>query len=152
MSSGARSALPVNPTAAIRSGRSSSPSPKLANVSVFEPMTFFAKLASKASVAMTAPFACRFHSPARNSTPNGVNGYVATRLLHMFADHQIGQRLQAMSDWLVARAEGLDRVEAVLQPVSVKNCGRKRLLVESVLRCAILLTIGTRVTRNWSYS
>ncbi len=44
-----------------------------------------------------------------------------------------------MSEWLDAHPEVLDWVEADLRPVPVvKDCGRKGLPVESVLRCAIL--------------
>ena len=63
---------------------------------------------------------------------------VQSSIFHLFADHQISQELQAMSEWLDAHPEVLDWVEADLRPVPVKDCGRKGLPVESVLRCAIL--------------
>lgn len=63
---------------------------------------------------------------------------VQNSLFHFFADHQIGQELQAISDWLDSHPEILDWVEADLQHLPVTDCGRKGLPVESVLRCAIL--------------
>jgi IS5 family transposase len=50
---------------------------------------------------------------------------IQTSVFHLFADHQISQELQAMSDFLDAHPEILDWVEADLRPVPVKDCGRK---------------------------
>lgn len=63
---------------------------------------------------------------------------VQTSIFHFFADHEIGQELQAISHWLDAHPEILDWVGADLQSSPVTDCGRKGLPVESVLRCAIL--------------
>lgn len=63
---------------------------------------------------------------------------VQSRLFHFFADHEIGQELQAMSDWLDSHPKVLDWVETDLQLLPVTDCGRKGLPVESVLRCALL--------------
>lgn len=63
---------------------------------------------------------------------------VQKSLFHFFADHEIGQELQAISDWLDYHPEVLDWVAADLQPLPVASCGRQGLPVESVLRCALL--------------
>jgi IS5 family transposase len=63
---------------------------------------------------------------------------VQNSIFHFFADHEIGQELQAISNWLDSHPEILDWVEADLQPLPVTDRGRKGLPVESVLRCAIL--------------
>ena len=63
---------------------------------------------------------------------------VQNSIFHFYADHEIGQELQTISNWLDAHPEVLDWVEADLQPLAVTDCGRKGLPVESVLRCAIL--------------
>lgn len=63
---------------------------------------------------------------------------VQNSLFHFFADHKIGQELQAISDWLDRHPEVLDWVAVDLQPFSVADCGRQGLPVESVLRCALL--------------
>ena len=63
---------------------------------------------------------------------------VQNSIFHFYADHEIGQELQAISNWLDVHPEVLDWVEADLQPLAVADCGRKGLPVESVLRCAIL--------------
>jgi len=59
-------------------------------------------------------------------------------IFDFYADHEIGQELQAISNWLDAHPEILDWVEADLQHLPVSDCGRKGLPVESVLRCALL--------------
>ncbi len=59
-------------------------------------------------------------------------------IFDFYADHEIGQELQAISNWLDTHLEVLDWVEADLRPLPVADCGRKGLPVESVLRCAIL--------------
>ncbi len=63
---------------------------------------------------------------------------VQNSIFHFYADHEIGQELQAISNWLDVHPEVLDWVEADLQPLTVTDCGRQGLPVESVLRCAIL--------------
>ncbi len=63
---------------------------------------------------------------------------VQSSIFHFFADHEIGQELQAISNGLDSHPEILELVAADLQEVKVNDCGRKGLPVESVLRCAIL--------------
>jgi IS5 family transposase len=63
---------------------------------------------------------------------------VQNSIFHFFADHEIGQELLSISNWLDSHPEILDWVEADLQPIPVTDCGRKGMPVESVLRCAIL--------------
>lgn len=63
---------------------------------------------------------------------------VQSSIFHFIADHEIGQELQAISNWLDNHTEVLDWVAADLLTVPVSDCGRKGLPVESVLRCAIL--------------
>ena len=59
-------------------------------------------------------------------------------LFDLFADHQIGRELKAISDWLDAQSELLSLVAADLGDDRVKPTGRQGLPAESVLRCALL--------------
>ena len=55
-----------------------------------------------------------------------------------YAEHEIGQELKAMSDWLDQNIDLLDWVAADVKQRNVEETGRKGLSIESVLRCAIL--------------
>ncbi len=59
-------------------------------------------------------------------------------IYEVFAPHDIGRELQAMSDWLDEHREVLDWVARDVRRRGVKPTGRSGLSVESVLRCALL--------------
>jgi IS5 family transposase len=59
-------------------------------------------------------------------------------IYEVFAAHELGRELQAMSDWLDAHREVLEPVMRDLRGRGVKPTGRSGLSAESVLRCALL--------------
>ena len=59
-------------------------------------------------------------------------------IFELFAAHDIGRELQAMSVWLDEHREVLEWVAADLRWHGLKPTGREGLPVESVLRCALL--------------
>ena len=59
-------------------------------------------------------------------------------IYEVFAPHDIGRELQAMSDWLDEHREVLDWVARDVRRRGLKPTGRSGLSVESVLRCALL--------------
>lgn len=63
---------------------------------------------------------------------------IQTSIFDMFAEHEIGRELKAMSEWLDRRRELLGRVVADLRRHGVKPTGRSGLPAEAVLRCALL--------------
>ncbi|WP_176592939.1 ISNCY family transposase [Sphingobium sp. EM0848] len=63
---------------------------------------------------------------------------IQSSLFDLFADHQIGRELKAISGWLEAHSELLTLVAADLGEAGIKDTGRQGLPVESVLRCAVL--------------
>jgi IS5 family transposase len=63
---------------------------------------------------------------------------VQASIFEAYAEHEIGQELKAMSDWLDEHTELLDWVAADIKQRNVEETGRKGLSIESVLRCAIL--------------
>lgn len=63
---------------------------------------------------------------------------VQASIFEAYAEHEIGQELKAMSDWLDEHTDLLDWVAADIKQRNVEETGRKGLSVESVLRCAIL--------------
>ena len=63
---------------------------------------------------------------------------VQSSLFDIFAEHEIGRELKAMSAWLDNHPEVLAWVERDLRPGPVEASGRKGQTVESVLRCALL--------------
>lgn len=64
---------------------------------------------------------------------------VQSSLFDIFAGHQIGRELKAMSAWLDGvGSKILDLVVADLGDVGVMETGRQGLPAESVLRCAVL--------------
>ena len=56
-------------------------------------------------------------------------------------DHEIAYELKRMSDWLDGHPELLDLIAADLQCSGGSSCGRRGMTLESVLRCAILMTM-----------
>jgi IS5 family transposase len=67
-------------------------------------------------------------------------------IYEIFSEHEIGQELKAISDWLDSHLEVLDWVLADIQREQLKATGRSGLSIESILRCAIL-----KQHRQWSY-
>jgi IS5 family transposase len=63
---------------------------------------------------------------------------VQSSIFELYADHEIGRELLAMSGWLDAHPEILDWIALDLCQADVKETGREGMSVESVLRCAIL--------------
>ena len=63
---------------------------------------------------------------------------VQSSIFERYAQHEIGNELQAMSAWLDAHPQLLDWVAGDLRTGPVQATGRKGLSTESVLRCAIL--------------
>ena len=59
-------------------------------------------------------------------------------IFELFAPHDIGRELSAMSDWLDAHPMVLDWVIEDLQRKRVKPTGRRGLSAESALRCGLL--------------
>jgi IS5 family transposase len=62
---------------------------------------------------------------------------VQSSIFDLFAAHEIGQELKAMSRWLDEQAEVVGWVAGDLGG-GVKRTGRRGLSAESVLRCALL--------------
>jgi IS5 family transposase len=63
---------------------------------------------------------------------------IQASLFDLFADHQIGRELKAMSAWLDAQTQLLTRVAADLGQAGARDTGRQGLPAEAVLRCALL--------------
>jgi IS5 family transposase len=63
---------------------------------------------------------------------------VQTSLFDLFAGHEIGRELKAMSAWLDDHRELAGLVAADLRQDGVKATGRQGLPAEAVLRCAVL--------------
>src|SRR5687768_9237185 len=63
---------------------------------------------------------------------------VQASIFDLFAGHEIGRELKAMSMWLDEHRELLGLVTAGLRRHGVKETGRCGLPAESVLRCAVL--------------
>jgi transposase, IS5 family len=63
---------------------------------------------------------------------------VQASIFDVFAGHEIGRELKAMSDWLDAHGALLGRVAADLRREGVQETGRQGLPAEAVLRCALL--------------
>jgi IS5 family transposase len=56
----------------------------------------------------------------------------------VFAQHEIGCELKAMSQWLDGQLALVGRVEGDLRRQGVRETGRRGLPAESMLRCALL--------------
>ena len=63
---------------------------------------------------------------------------VQASIFDLFADHEIGRELKAMSQWLDEHREIIGLVAEDLRRHGVKETGRQGLPAESVLRCALL--------------
>ena len=63
---------------------------------------------------------------------------VQASIFDVFAGHDIGRELKAMSDWLDAHRALLGLVAADLRRDGVQETGRRGLPAEAVLRCALL--------------
>ena len=63
---------------------------------------------------------------------------VQASIFDLFAGHEIGRELKAMSEWLDEHRELLSLVAADLRRDGVKETGRQGLPAEAVLRCALL--------------
>lgn len=63
---------------------------------------------------------------------------VQANIFDLFATHEIGRELKAMSQWLDERRDLLGLVARDLVRVGVKATGRQGLPTEAVLRCALL--------------
>lgn len=63
---------------------------------------------------------------------------IQTSLFDLFAEHEIGRELKAMSEWLDRQPELLGLVIADLRRHGVKPTGRDGMPAEAVLRCALL--------------
>ena len=59
-------------------------------------------------------------------------------IFDVFAGHEIGCELKAMSEWLDAHRALLRRVAEDLRRDGARATGRQGLLAEAVLRCALL--------------
>ena len=63
---------------------------------------------------------------------------IQASLFDLFADHEIGRELKAMSRWLDEHAELVALVARDLRRRGVKDTGRHGLSADSALRCALL--------------
>ena len=63
---------------------------------------------------------------------------VQASLFDLFAGHEIGRELKAISQWLDGQGELISLVAADLRQQEVRHTGRRGLPAESVLRCALL--------------
>jgi IS5 family transposase len=63
---------------------------------------------------------------------------VQASIFDLFAEHEIGRELEAMSQWLDAHRDLLTLVTSDLRRHGVKETGREGLPSEAVLRCALL--------------
>jgi IS5 family transposase len=59
-------------------------------------------------------------------------------IFDLYAEHEIGRELKAMSDWLDEHPEILDWIAPELCRAGIKATGREGLSVESIVRSAIL--------------
>jgi IS5 family transposase len=63
---------------------------------------------------------------------------VQASIFDVFAKHEIGRELKAMSEWLDAHCALIGLVAEDLRREGVKQTGRRGLPAEAVLRCALL--------------
>jgi IS5 family transposase len=63
---------------------------------------------------------------------------VQASIFDLFASHEIGQELKAMSQWLDDNRDVLGLVARDLRRTGIKSTGRQGLSAEAVLRCALL--------------
>src|SRR5262245_51114929 len=87
-----------------------------------------------------APGACHCN-PKRPSPPEPTmrqERTVQATIFEVFAQHEIGCELKAMSQWLDGQCRLISLVAADLRHQGVRETGRRGLPAESVLRCALL--------------
>jgi len=63
---------------------------------------------------------------------------VQASLFDIFAEHEIGRELNAMSQWLDQQRSLLGLIAGDLRRHGIKETGRHGLAAEAVLRCALL--------------
>src|SRR3981189_527239 len=63
---------------------------------------------------------------------------VQSNIFDVFAEHEIGRELKAMSQWLDEHRDLLGLIAKDLRRHGVKETGREGLPAEAVLRCALL--------------
>src|SRR5881392_1787944 len=63
---------------------------------------------------------------------------IQATIFEVFAQHEIGCELKAMSQWLDGQPELIGLVAGDLRRQGVRETGRRGLPAESVLRCALL--------------
>src|SRR6516165_4083626 len=63
---------------------------------------------------------------------------IQATIFEVFAQHEIGCELKAMSQWLDGQSGLISLVAADLRHQGVRETGRRGLPAESVLRCALL--------------
>src|SRR5215467_14782254 len=80
--------------------------------------------------------------PKRNSSPPEPTmrqeRTVQASIFDLFAGHEIGRELKAMSEWLDEHPALIGLVTADLRRRGIKETGRQGLPAESVLRCGVL--------------
>ena len=63
---------------------------------------------------------------------------IQATIFDVFAQHEIGCELKAMSQWLDGQRQLISLVAGDLRRQGVRETGRRGLTAESVLRCALL--------------
>ena len=63
---------------------------------------------------------------------------IQATIFEVFAQHEIGSELKAMSQWLDGQRQLTSLVAGDLRRQGVRETGRRGLPAESVLRCALL--------------
>ena len=72
---------------------------------------------------------------------------ILASIFDLFAGHEIGRELKAMSGWLDENPAPAALVAKALRRCGVKETGRQGLPAESVLRCALLKQYPQAVLR-----
>ena len=68
---------------------------------------------------------------------------VQASLFDLFAEHEIGRELKAMSQWLDEHRELIGQATEDLRRQGVQETGRQGLPAELVLRCGLLSSIAS---------
>lgn len=63
-----------------------------------------------------------------------------------FAEHEIGQELKAISEWLDRHVDVLDWAEKDIRRKGIKDTGRSGMSIEAILRCGLL-----KQQQQWTY-
>lgn len=72
-------------------------------------------------------------------------------IFDLYAEHEIGRELKAMSDWLDRNPEILDWIAPDLCRAEIKETGREGLSVESIVRSAILKQHRQLSCEHWPF-